>query len=462
MPERSKKEGWPNAVSSCLIGSCTNSSFEDMAKAAHLTKQALDAGLKFKVPFYVTPGSVAVAKAIEAEGFTAIFEEAGGVVLAKACGPCIGQWKRKAPPGVKVSSGARTPSITSLHQTPTTSLTPSPPSLLQNTIITSYNRNFAKRNDGNPNTYAFVTSPELTTMYAFAGELAFNPYADELDLPDGKKFKFAMPKGAKALPRKFPGSEETFKPSLTDKAAAAAVKIAVDPASKRLELLEPFAAWDGNDYLECPVLIKALGKCTTDHISMAGPWLKFRGHLSNISDNCLIGAINAETEATNAVTCQLDGVVGKVPDVGRKYRDAGVKWVVVGDKNYGEGSSREHAALEPRHLGGVAILVRSFARIHETNLKKQGMLPLTFADPSDYDKITGNDKISILGLDGLKEGSNLTLRVSPKEGAPFEIVACHTFNPEQIEWFKAGSALNAMKAKMAEAPKKVEAFPVGA
>jgi aconitate hydratase len=227
------------------------------------------------------------------------------------------------------------------------------------------------------------------------------------------------------------------------------VKVAVDPASKRLQLLEPFAAWDGKDYVDCPVLIKALGKCTTDHISMAGPWLKYRGHLTNISDNCLIGAVNAETKETNAVTSQLTGKVGKVPDVGREYREAGIKWIVVGDQNYGEGSSREHAALEPRHLGGVAVLVRSFARIHETNLKKQGMLPLTFAEPSDYDKITGNDKLSVLGLAGLSEGVPLKVKVTPGNGsAAFEIVANHTFNAEQIGWFKAGSALNMMKNAM--------------
>ena len=235
-------------------------------------------------------------------------------------------------------------------------------------------------------------------------------------------------------------------------AEGASVEVAVDPVSTRLQLLEPFAKWDGNDYIDCPVLIKALGKCTTDHISMAGPWLKYRGHLTNISDNMLIGAVNAETEKTNAVTNQLTGKVGKVPDVARAYRDAGIKWIVVGDKNYGEGSSREHAALEPRHLGGVAVLVRSFARIHETNLKKQGMLPLTFAEPSDYDRISGSDKISVIGLSGLQEGVPLTLRITPGSGAAaFEIQALHTFNPEQIEWFQAGSALNLMKSKMSDA-----------
>jgi len=416
------EKNWPAEVSSCLIGSCTNSSFEDMAKCANLTKQALDAGLKFKVPFYVTPGSRDVQLNIEKEGFVEIFEKAGGIVLAKACGPCIGQWKRKIEPGTR------------------------------NTIVTSYNRNFAKRNDGNAETHAFVTSPEMTTMYAFSGELGFDPLKDSLKLADGKEFKFKMPTGCPAMPASgWTVDESIFQASLAD---GSKVEVSVDPKSTRLQLLEPFKAWDGKDYIDCPVLIKAKGKCTTDHISMAGPWLKFRGHLTNISDNMLIGAVNHETEATNAVTSQLSGKVGKVPDVGREYREAGVKWIVVGDQNYGEGSSREHAALEPRHLGGVAVLVRSFARIHETNLKKQGMLPLTFADPSDYDKITGNDKLCILGLAGLAEGVPVEIKVKPGNGAAeFSIKANQTFNPEQIEWFKYGSALNLMKAKMKEGKK---------
>jgi len=411
------EKGWPLEVSSCLIGSCTNSSFEDMAKCAHLAKQALDAGLKFKVPFYVTPGSRAVQLNIEKEGFVEIFEKAGAIVLAKACGPCIGQWKRKIEPGTR------------------------------NTIVTSYNRNFAKRNDGNQETHAFVTSPEMTTMYAFSGELGFDPEKDSIALPDGKSFKFAQPAGCPAMPLSgWDIDESIFQPPVED---GSKVDVSVDPKSTRLQLLEPFNKWDGKDYTDCPVLIKAQGKCTTDHISMAGPWLKFRGHLTNISDNCLIGAVNSETGATNAVTSQLSGKVGKVPDVGREYRDAGVKWVVVGDQNYGEGSSREHAALEPRHLGGVAVLVRSFARIHETNLKKQGMLPLTFANAADYDKITGNDKLSILGLAALAEGVPVDIRVKPGNGdAEFNIKANQTFNPEQIEWFRHGSALNLMKSLM--------------
>ena len=288
-------------------------------------------------------------------------------------------------------------------------------------------------------------------MLAFSGELGFNPLTDTLTTPSGGAFRFTLPENISPMPTSGWDTDLTiFQAPSKDKGAAAGVEVVVDPASSRLQLLEPFAPWDGKDYTDCPVLIKALGKCTTDHISMAGPWLKFRGHLTNISDNMLIGAVNAETGKTNAIVNQLTGKVGKVPDVARAYRDGGIKWVVVGDKNYGEGSSREHAALEPRHLGGVAVLVRSFARIHETNLKKQGMLPLTFSDPADYERITGNDKVSILGLASLAPGVPLTVRVTPQAGEAYEIKACHTFNPEQIEWFQHGSALNLMKAQMAK------------
>merc|ERR1712194_815622 len=415
-----EEKGWPLEVSSGLIGSCTNSSYEDMAKCANLTKQALDAGLKFKAPFFVTPGSRAVQVNIEKDGFVKIFEDAGATVLAKACGPCIGQWKRK-----DLAAGTK------------------------NTIVTSYNRNFAKRNDANEGTHAFVTSPELTTMLAFSGTLKFNPYTDSLKTADGKDFKFQIPKDYSMIPKSGWSTDNSVYQATVKQEEAKDVKVEVDPKSNRLQLLEPFNKWDGKDYIDCPVLIKALGKCTTDHISMAGPWLKFRGHLANISDNMLIGAVNAETQKTNAVTCQMDGKVDKVPVVAAKYRDAGIKWVAVGDQNYGEGSSREHAALEPRFLGGMAIIVRSFARIHETNLKKQCMLPLIFADPADYDKITGNDKISILGLAGLAPGKPLTAKVKPGAGGDaFDVTLNHTFNDEQIAWFRAGSALNQMKAAM--------------
>ena len=357
---RAEQEGWPVDISSALIGSCTNSSYEDMAKCSNLTQQALAAGLTYKVPFYVTPGSRAVQVNIEKDGFVDVFERAGATVLAKACGPCIGQWKRRMPPGVK------------------------------NTIVTSYNRNFAKRNDGNPDTHAFVTSPELVTMLAFAGRLDFNPYEDTLPTPDGGAFKFQVPAGCPAIPPSGWDIDDSIFQAPKPADSAAEVQIKVDPSSKRLQLLEPFKKWSGEDYAGCPILIKALGKCTTDHISMAGPWLKFRGHLTNISENCLIGAVNAETGKTNAVANVFTGEIGKVPEIAAQYRDVAKKpWVVVGDKNYGEGSSREHAALEPRFLGGVAVITRSFARIHETNLKKQGMLPLTFADPADYDKVCG-------------------------------------------------------------------------
>merc|ERR1712003_253477 len=410
MRATAEEKGWPLEVSSCLIGSCTNSSFEDMARCAHLTKQALDAGLKFKVPFYVTPGSRAVQLNIEKEGFVDIFESAGAIVLAKACGPCIGQWKRKIEPGTR------------------------------NTIVTSYNRNFAKRNDGNAETHSFVTSPEMTTMYAFSGELGFDPEKDQISKPDGTSFQFQQPAGCSSMPSVWDMDESIFQPPVAD---GSKVEVAVDPKSTRLQLLEPFSQWDGTDYVECPVLIKAKGKCTTDHISMAGPWLKFRGHLTNISDNMLIGAVNSETGETNAVTSQLSGKIGKVPDVAREYRDQGVKWVVVGDQNYGEGSSREHAALEPRHLGGVAVIVRSFARIHETNLKKQGMLPLWFDDPADYDVIDGErDTLSILGLGGLRPGVPLTVQGKRDGKVMYEFIVNHTFNDDQIGWFKAGSALN--------------------
>ena len=423
---RAEKEGWPVEISSCLIGSCTNSSYEDMAKCANLTRQALAAGLTYKIPFFVTPGSRAVQVNIEKDGFVKDFEDAGATVLAKACGPCIGQWKRKMPPGVK------------------------------NTIVTSYNRNFAKRNDGNPDTHAFVTSPELVTMLAFSGRLDFNPYSDTLPTPDGGQFSFKIPEGCPAIPPSGWDIDDSI--FQAPKADGSGVQINVNPESKRLELLEPFKEWDGKDYTDCPVLIKALGKCTTDHISMAGPWLKFRGHLTNISENMLIGAVNAENGETNAVANQFTGKVGKVPEVARQYRDAGVPWIVVGDKNYGEGSSREHAALEPRYLGGVAVVVRSFARIHETNLKKQGMLPLTFADPADYDRVSGNAKVSITGLETFRPGVPLTLVVkNPDSDESFDVVVNQTFNEEQIDWFKHGSALNFMKWQNARATRSTVA-----
>jgi aconitate hydratase len=305
-------------------------------------------------------------------------------------------------------------------------------------------RNFAKRNDGNPQTHAFVSSPEMVIATAIAGNIAFDPTKDTIPTPSGKPFKFAEPNGKELPPRGFDPGEDTFQAPPAD---GSGLKVVVSPTSSRLALLEPFSGWDGKDMEGMPILIKAKGKCTTDHISMAGPWLKFRGHLDNISNNMLIGAVNADNGETNNVKSQLTGEMGKVPDIARQYKAAGVPWVVIGDENYGEGSSREHAALEPRHLGGRAVIVKSFARIHETNLKKQGMLPLTFKVASDYDRVGCHDRVSILGLKSFAPGKDLTLHVVPSDGSkPFDIPVAHTFNEEQIEWFKSGSALNKMKA----------------
>ncbi|RKO88343.1 aconitase family-domain-containing protein [Blyttiomyces helicus] len=400
--ETVEKNGWPAEMKVGLIGSCTNSSYEDMSRAASLAKQAYDAGVKPKAAFTITPGSEQIRATIARDGQMDIFNKVGGVVLANACGPCIGQWDRQdVPKGTK------------------------------NSIVTSYNRNFTGRNDANPATHAFVTSPELTTALVFAGDLRFNPLTDKLKTADGKDFQFKPPFGDELPPPAAPPADRSK------------VNVAVSPTSDRLQLLTPFKKWDGKDYHEIPILIKVLGKCTTDHISMAGPWLKYRGHLDNISNNMLIGAINSENGKANSVKHPVTGAYAGVPDTARTLKAAGVPWVVVGDENYGEGSSREHAALEVRHLGGVAVIVKSFARIHETNLKKQGMLPLTFADPKDYDKIEPSDKVSILGLTSFAPGKNLTLRVHKASGA-VDIPLKHTFNEGQIEWFKAGSALNKM------------------
>ena len=402
-----KAAGWPLKVSAGLIGSCTNSSYEDLTRSASLVRQAAAAGLKFSGPFNVTPGSEKVRATIERDGLVATFQDSGATVLANACGPCIGQWNRS-----DVPAGAA------------------------NTIVTSYNRNFSKRNDGNAGTHCFVTSPEMATVLTIAGRLDFNPLTDTLPGANGKPFKFAAPFGDELPKRGFLAGEDTFQPSPAD---GSKVSVVVAPTSSRLQLLAPFAPWDGRDFTALPVLIKAKGKCTTDHISMAGPWLKFRGHLENISNNMLIGAVNAENGKINEVLNQRDGSRGKVPDVARAYKAAGVGWVVVGDENYGEGSSREHAALEPRFLGGKAILVKSFARIHETNLKKQGMLPLTFANAADYDKIDADDKLSVLGLAAFAPGKPLAVKVHKKDGRVVDITANHTFNEEQIAWFKSGS-----------------------
>ncbi|CCI44491.1 unnamed protein product [Albugo candida] len=413
LKEASETNDWPVKLSAGLIGSCTNSSYEDLSRCAELTEQALAAGLKFKAPYYVTPGSEQVRATIARDGILDTFAKAGGISLANACGPCIGQWNR-----TDVKMGEK------------------------NSIFTSYNRNFAKRNDGNPATHAFVTSPEIVTVCSFAGETTFNPETDAIKLANGKEFKFKAPFGKELPVKGFDRGEDTFQAPPVD---GSSVPLKVDPKSDRLALLTAFDEWDGNDLENMPVLIKAKGKCTTDHISMAGPWLKYRGHLDNISNNLLIGAENSENGKTNEVVNQFTGETGKVPDVARQYKAEGVPWVVIGADNYGEGSSREHAALEPRHLGGRAVITKSFARIHETNLKKQGILALTFANPADYDRIRGTDKVSIVGLKDFAPGKPLKLCVVPKDGERFEVPVNHTFNEEQIEWFKHGSALNLMK-----------------
>ena len=407
------KAGWPSDLSAGLIGSCTNSSYEDMARASSVAKQALAMGVKAKIPFNITPGSEQIRATIARDGFSDIFVKTGGTVLANACGPCIGQWKREdVPKGTK------------------------------NSIISSFNRNFAARNDSNPSTHAFVASPELVTAMTLAGSLSFNPLTDALVGEDGKEVMLTPPTGDEMPPRGYDPGEDTFQSPPAD---GSTVSVAVDPESTRLQLLAPFASWDGGDISSARVLIKAKGKCTTDHISMAGPWLKYRGHLDNISNNLLIGAINSENDTANSVWCEASGKFDSVPGAARAYKAAGVPWVVVGDQNYGEGSSREHAALEPRHLGGRAVIVKSFARIHETNLKKQGMLPLTFANPSDYDAIGSRDTLSITGLAGLAPGKPLTVKGAKPDGSTYSFVVNHTFNANQIGWFKAGSALNMMK-----------------
>jgi aconitate hydratase len=408
-----KKNNWPEKLSAGLIGSCTNSSYEDMSRSANIIKSALAHGVKSQNPFLISPGSEQIRATISRDGLMGTFQSAGATVLANACGPCIGQWDRQ-----DMKKG-------------------------KNSIITSFNRNFTSRNDGNPETHAFVASPEMVTAMSLAGSLAFNPEKDELTGTDGKKFKLASPYGDELPKNGFDAGEDTYQAPAKD---GSKVKIEVDTKSSRLQLLTPFAKWNGKDIEDAAILIKVKGKCTTDHISAAGPWLKFRGHLDNISNNLLIAAVNADNGKVNTVKNVLTGKEGAVPDTGRDLKKAGVPWIVIGDENYGEGSSREHAALEPRHLGGCAVLVKSFARIHETNLKKQGMLALTFANPADYDKIQAADRVSLLGLTKFAPGVPLTLRVKPAAGgAAFDVSVNHTFNQGQIEWFKAGSALNYMK-----------------
>jgi len=409
-----KEHGWPEKLEVGLIGSCTNSSYEDITRAASIAKQAVDKGLHVAAEFTITPGSEQVRYTVARDGLLDTFAEMGGVVLANACGPCIGQWARHTDDPKR-----------------------------RNSIITSFNRNFAKRNDGNPNTHAFVASPEIVTAFAIAGSLTFNPLTDTLPGRNGN-VKFDEPTGVELPPAGFAVEDAGFQAPAAD---GRGVQVLVDRNSDRLQLLEPFKPWEGTDLMGLRVLIKALGKCTTDHISMAGPWLKFRGHLDNISNNMLIGATNAFTGETNAV--KSSGIQGTpyvpVPMAARTLKSLGIGSIVIGDENYGEGSSREHAAMEPRHLGVRAVLVKSFARIHETNLKKQGMLGLTFANKSDYDLIEEDDQIDILGLTSFAPGQPLQVRLRHADGDTDLITVNHTYNEGQIAWFKAGSALNLIK-----------------
>ena len=412
-----KENGWPAKLEVGLIGSCTNSSYEDITRAASIAQQAITKNLKAKAEYTVTPGSELVRFTTQRDGLLTTFEQMGGVVLANACGPCIGQWAR--------------------HMDD-----PNRP----NSIITSFNRNFAKRNDGNMSTHAFVASPEIVTAFAIAGDLTFNPMTDTLTNEAGEQVMLDEPMGIEQPVNGYAVDDAGYQAPAAD---GSAVQIRVSPTSDRLQLLASFPAWEGTDLTGLKLLIKAKGKCTTDHISMAGPWLKYRGHLDNISNNMLIGAVNYYTEKTNSVKNQLTGEYGEVPAVQRAYKAAGVGSVVVGDENYGEGSSREHAAMEPRFLGVRAVLVRSFARIHETNLKKQGMLALTFANPADYDKVQEDDTIDILGLITFAPGVPLTIQLTHADGSVDEFAANHTYNEGQIGWFVAGSALNLIKQSVA-------------
>jgi aconitate hydratase len=418
MKEAAAANGWPTKIEVGLIGSCTNSSYEDISRAVSLAQQVADKNLKAKAEFTITPGSEQIRYTIERDGFIDTFNKIGAEVFANACGPCIGMWAR---------AGADKKE--------------------KNTIVHSFNRNFAARQDGNPNTYAFVASPELTTALAIAGDLTFNPLTDYLTNENGEQVMLEAPTGDE-LPRNgFAVEDAGFQAPAED---GSSVQIAVSPTSDRLQLLAPFSAWEGVDIKGLKLLIKAKGKCTTDHISMAGPWLKYRGHLDNISNNMLIGAINFANDTANTVKNQLTGEYGAVPAVQRAYKAAGIGSIVVGDENYGEGSSREHAAMEPRHLGVRAVLVKSFARIHETNLKKQGMLALTFANKEDYNKIQEDDVLDITGLTTFAPGQPLTVVLNHADGSSEEILANHTYNAQQIEWFKAGGALNIIRAQVAQ------------
>jgi aconitate hydratase len=413
MRETAKANDWPLTVEWGLIGSCTNSSYEDLSRAASIAKQAVDKGLVAKAEFGINPGSEQVRYTAERDGLLKIFTDLDATIFTNACGPCIGQWARAGADEAK-----------------------------KNSIVHSFNRNFSKRADGNPNTHAFVASPEMVAAIAISGDLGFNPLKDKLINKNGEEVMFDAPKGDELPQKGFAVEDNGYQAPSAD---GSEIKVEVSPTSERLQLLTPFSPWDGNDIKGMKLLIKAKGKCTTDHISMAGPWLRYRGHLDNISNNMLIGAVNYFGEATNEVVNQLTGEKGEVPATARAYRDAGMGSIVVGDENYGEGSSREHAAMEPRNLGVKVVLVRSFARIHETNLKKQGMLGLTFAKPSDYDLVREDDTIDVVGLKEFAPAKPLTVVLNHADGTKDEILANHTYNENQIEWFKSGSALNLIK-----------------
>lgn len=417
MREKAVKNEWPTKVEWGLIGSCTNSSYEDISRAASIAKQALERGLKPKAEFGINPGSEQVRYTLERDGYIDLFERLGARVFTNACGPCIGQWDREG-----AEKGEK------------------------NTIVHSFNRNFSKRADGNPNTHAFVTSPEMVAAVAISGDLGFDPERDTITNDKGEEVKFEMPTGFELPPNGFDVEDPGYQAPAAD---GSGINVVVKPDSSRLQLLDPFAPWDGKNITGAKLLIKAFGKCTTDHISMAGPWLRYRGHLDNISNNLLIGAVNAFGGATNEVVNQLTGEKSEVPAAARAYKAAGVPSIVVGDHNYGEGSSREHAAMEPRHLGVRAVIVKSFARIHETNLKKQGMLGLTFVNENDYDKILEDDTFNFIDLEDFAPDKNLHLEVVHADGSKDVIELAHTYNAAQIEWFKAGSALNLIKQQNA-------------
>lgn len=417
--EKARKEGWPLDVEWGLIGSCTNSSYEDLSRAASIAQQAVDKKIKRKADFGINPGSEQVRFTAERDGLLQVFKDLDARIFTNACGPCIGQWDREGADKQE-----------------------------KNTIIHSFNRNFSKRADGNPNTHAFVASPEMVAAMAISGRLDFNPITDTLINEDGEEVKLDPPFGDELPAKGFDVENNGYQAPAED---GSGIVVDVNPTSDRLQLLSPFPAWDGKNISGAKLLIKASGKCTTDHISMAGPWLRYRGHLDNISNNCLIGAVNAYNNKTNEVVNQLTGSTGEVPATARAYKAAGIPSIVVGDHNYGEGSSREHAAMEPRHLGVIAVIVKSFARIHETNLKKQGMLGLTFVNEADYDKIREDDTFNFLDLDQFAPGKQITLELVHADGSKDEIKLNHTYNAQQIDWYRAGSALNLIKQQAANA-----------